>query len=253
MTENTKEKECVAANNSGDKGNHICGDAATVGGGVYNSACGYAAFVGGGERNAAKGEDSVVGGGYFNEASGTAATVSGGRANGADEECATVGGGAGNYATAPYTTIPGGRGAVASHYGEIAYAAGAFRHCGDAQASLFLLRSEQKGAGWQDLYLDGGEFLLTIPSNCAMAFAITIVGLSERGNAIACRSEGIVKSGERVLPQPVPVHAIHKDEESWDVRVWIDEDSQALRIQVRGDDSEVIRWVASVQATKVAW
>ena len=52
-----------------------------------------------------------VGGGLYNTASGSGATV---------------GGGDHNTASKFFATVPGGHGAVASHYGEMAYASGTF-------------------------------------------------------------------------------------------------------------------------------
>ncbi len=233
------------------KSNRVCGIDAHVGGGSHNRACGRAATVGGGTVNKAWRDATTVGGGISNSADGYAATIGGGIGNEIEAEGATIGGGNGNVARAPYASIPGGKEAMATYYGEMALAAGAFSRAGDAQVSHLVMRRETRASEWCELFLDGQDALLTVPSYCTLAITIMVVARGRDGRSAAFAAEGMVRSDVRVVPRDLSVRTISAHDPTWGVRIWADEESQALRIQVRGDDSEVIRWVASVQIVKV--
>jgi hypothetical protein len=226
---------------------------ATVGGGRGNTAIGSGATVGGGFSNTA-GESCTVGGGGGNEASGMGTTVGGGSSNKASNVFATVGGGYYNEATNYATTVPGGIYAKASLLGQMAYASGRFANTGDAQFSLYVMRrSISNHTTWENLYLDGVDDLLTIPSGRTLAFDILVVGRSDGGESAGYRIYGVIENvGGTTSFIGYTVTTIGEDVITWDAQAKDDDTNDALLVQVKGA-GENIRWVAVVRTAEVAW
>ena len=243
---------------------------ATVGGGYINRASATYATVSGGERNIASGNDAAVGGGNGNNASAWYTTIGGGRANatssayctiggGVDNvaggnERATVGGGERNTASNWAATVPGGSNALASHYGEMAYASGAFADRGDAQASLYVMRAVTTDAGtWHNLYLDGSSARLTLAISRTVAFDILVVGRSDVTNeAAGYQIKGVINNSAGIVELLASqVTTLYEDDSAWNVRV-NDVTDGALVVQAMGN-GENIRWVATVRTAEVSW
>lgn len=180
------------------RGHFIDASFANVDGGAGNSVRAHGATIGGGLHNLVDGQAilSVLGGGHGNAVRTNAvfATVSGGRSN----EVAgftflgTVGGGWGNRVVATLGTIPGGREAVATSYGQQAYASGSFEHAGDAQGSVFILRGVSSNAVPTEIYLDGAGRRMTLPRNAAWTFEMMVVARSAAGDVAGYRQAGVV-------------------------------------------------------------
>ncbi len=237
----------------------VTGEYAAVGGGKDNTASGVYATIGGGNHNTASGDNrATVGGGGDNVASGIASTVAGGWSNAAGGNFATVGGGAINTAGGDFATVPGGYGAVASHYGEMAYASGSFTTTGNAQTSLYVMRIERTctAGTWYDLYLNGNEGgslgYLTIASGRTIAFDALVVGRTQAGESAGYYIRGVVENvGGTVSFIGTPsVTTLGEDDTAWDVRAITS--FGALFIQVQGN-GEAIRWVATVRTAEVSW
>jgi len=256
----------------GGGGNTASGDYATVGGGYTNIVSGTYATVGGGQSNRANGDYATVGGGYGNvitstasyatigggvnnRASGPDATVGGGSGNTASGSYATIGGGVSNTASGSYATVPGGYEAVADHWGQMAYAGGRFATNGDAQASLYVMRRTSVGAGWTDLYLDGGSARLIIASGRTMSFDILVVGCTIAGESAGYRIEGVIENvgGTTALVGTPTVTTMGEDEGFWNVQVFADDTNDALQVRARGGFGDTVRWVATVRTAEVAW
>jgi len=232
---------------------------ATVGGGYNNTASGYVATVGGGRYNTAYGK-SFVGGGEGNTANGIS-VVGGGVGNTASNYASTVGGGWGNTANGWYATVPGGASAFATHYGEMAYAAGGFTPSshGDAQTSTYVMRIERTcTAGiWYDLYLNGNDTpseFLTIAPGRTVAFDALVVGRTQAGESAGYYIRGVVENvGGTVSFIGAPVVTIlGEDDSAWNVQAVASDTYDALFIQVMGN-GETIRWVATVRTVEVSW
>jgi hypothetical protein len=227
---------------------------ATVGGGYSNTASGEAATVGGGDTNAAEGWYATVGGGEDNAATYDHATVSGGKQNTTGGYYATVGGGWKNNADELYATVPGGRDAVASHYGEMAYASGDFGAAGDAQASLYVLRNETSDATETELFLDGNDDRLTVASGRTLTFDIMVAARSDGGDSAGYRAEGVIDNdGGTMTLIASTLTELEGAEADWTVTVEADDTFDALVIKVTGAASTNIRWVATVRTAEVAW
>ncbi len=121
--------------------NTASGDGDTIAGGGYSMASGGGATIGGGNGNSAASSYSTIGGGIGNNASGDGSTIGGGNQNTTSSSHVTVGGGDQNAAGGVFATVPGGSHAVATNYGQMAYASGSFAVPGDAQTSIYVLRN----------------------------------------------------------------------------------------------------------------
>ncbi len=233
---------------------------ATIGGGGYNGNVNQVnanyGTVGGGANNTAGGVYAAVGGGVSNVADGMEATVAGGYNNQASGYAATVGGGISNQATATFATVPGGYGAVASHYGEMAYASGYFGStAGNAQASLYVLRGLSNGSDWVYLYLDGSNQAITIADGRTVVFDILVVGRSSAsdGNESAgYQMRGVAEKVGNTLNFWSEVYSLHEDDASWEAGVFANASEGSLDVGVKGN-GETIRWVAVVRTAEVSW
>jgi len=219
---------------------------------LRSAASASAATVSGGGANIASADGATVGGGMENNSSGGQATIGGGVYNPASGYAAVVGGGYSNTVSSDYATIPGGSEAAATHYGEMAYAAGAFGARGDAQTSVYVLRGVSSGTTLTELFLDGSGQRLTIASERAVTFDILVVGLSNNGESAGYRIIGVIENvgGTTTVVGTVSTTVLGEDDTSWDVTV---DANDALRIQVRGGTSDTVRWVATVRTVEVSW
>ena len=151
---------------------------ATIGGGAGNNANAIAASIGGGISNTNLGISSTIGGGEYNfiQVGADRATVAGGHLNFASGSSATVGGGSFNTAVAPNSTIPGGLQARTGSYGQQAYASGQFVSSGDAQGSLYVLRTNTSSTAQSELFLDGGfnNQRMNVPVGATWDFSILV-------------------------------------------------------------------------------
>ena len=189
-----------------------------------------------------------------------------GNAVAAGKAGATVGGGGSstgpNIVSADYATVPGGASAEASHYGQMAYASGSFATPGDAQAGLYVVRGDSHPSSRGDrLYLDGVSRELTIAEEQTMAFDILVVARSQESSSAGYTIQGVVeydtppigRSSVRFVGTPT-VTTLGADHSTWSVSIEIDDTNNSLYINVvpSGSDS-VVRWVATVRTSEVAW
>jgi hypothetical protein len=254
----------VGATVSGGAINSASGEYATVGGGTSNVATDTGTTISGGVSNSAFDDYGTVGGGSGNTAgdpldyqSREGATVSGGFTNQATGRVATIGGGAGNIASGQYATIPGGYGAVASLWGQMAYASSIFQHQGDAQMSTYVLRRYTEDATPKELRLDGVYAPLTVNLGRAMVFDGLVVGLAVTGSttysAAGYQIQGVIKNvtGTASLVGTPVITPLGEDIPAWHVNIAASGD--ALAIRVTGAADTTVRWVATVRTAEVAW
>jgi hypothetical protein len=242
-----------AATVGGGRQNEATAGSATVGGGHYNDATADAATVGGGYVNDATADYATVGGGHYNDATADAATVGGGSENYATERAATVGGGGSNRATAIRATIPGGYQAKASHYGEMAYAAGQFGARGDAQSSLYVLRNTTNNATTTELFLDGSGERLTLANNRVLTFDILVVAArTSGGNSAGYHFTGVIENIGGTTSLLGVTSLMEYEDQDWAVAVEADDTNDALVIKVTGP-SNTVRWVATARTVEVGF
>lgn len=249
---------------AGGSQNKIFGDFNHIGGGIQNlimgnanSTQGMSTISGGGNNLIATNTfASVIGGGQENsEYSQGYSTIAGGTANTitANAGTAAIGGGQNNIVDNFDGTVPGGDSAKASHFGQLAYASGAFAAAGDAQTSIYVLRNSTSTSTPTILSLDGGSDpeYLTIPNNTVWTFDILIAGRSSGGNVGSFHIVGAVKNNSGTVTIPAfTKDVIYRDVSTWDTTVSIN--SGALSISVTGDNTSV-RWVATVRAVEITY
>ncbi len=199
----------------------------------------------------------VVGGGRGNKVFSFDTTISGGIGNTAGGDGSTVGGGGGNKANGRYATIPGGSAALASHYGEMAYASGSFFDAGDAQTSVYVLGAVvPSNQTFKELFLGISHARLTIGSGRALAFNILIVARSDNAESSGWRFEGVIENDSgavRFIGTPVKT-ILGEDDPIWDVGLVADDANDALVIKGFSNSSgDTIRFVATVRTVEVAW
>jgi hypothetical protein len=215
---------------------------------VLNTAAGAGSFVGGG------GFDGTDNSG--NQARGAASTVAGGWGNviTTTGAFATIGGGMSNTASGSRATVPGGEDAQASHYGEFAFASGAFSVGGDAQTSLYVLRRQTTNANTTELMLDNSSSRITIASGRTVSFDVLVVARSTTGLSAGYHMYGVIEnvSGTTALVGTLTKITLGEDAPAWDANAEADNTNDALVIKVSGAASTTIRWVATVRTAEVA-
>jgi hypothetical protein len=237
----------------GGQGNRAEAEHPTVSGGWDNQATGNWSTVGGGRLNTASERYATISGGVVNTATGVVATVGGGLGNLAAYTATTVSGGEGNTASSDYATVPGGRFAVASHYGEMAYASGDFAVPGDAQTSVYVLRATTTDSDWHELFLDGEGERITVPPERTMFVYAWIVGRSSGGESAGYHFGGVIANvaGSTNWLGAWQLGSA-EDDPAWDARIRDYPGEVALSVDGLGN-GETIRWVAVVRTVEVAW
>jgi hypothetical protein len=257
---------------SGGRENTAAGESATVSGGERNVAFGKQATASGGVGNEARSEFTTVGGGAFNEAEFPAATVSGGQENFARNlhatvgggvvnhalgEKSTIGGGANNVTTGSRATVPGGQEANPTQHGQLAHAGGMFVNPGDAQRSVFVMRGRTDPfVPTVDLALDGGLTLLRIERNTSFTFDILVVARAQPPltDSAGYHFRGVVKDfggGATFVGLPTAT-LLGADVLSWSATLSVVGDALTVTV-AQGGYSDVVRWVARVDAAQVVW
>jgi hypothetical protein len=235
-----------------------------IGGSVSNTVrtgVNGAVIAGGGNKVVPNVVDSaygVVGGGRNNRAGGLSApdnVVGGGNGNTASGGSATVSGGVENVAAGFASTIPGGRFALASNVGQMAYANGAFADTGDAQMSMYVLKTEVP------TFQTSGElrsFLsrLIISNTRTLAFDILIVARSNAGESSGWRYQGVIENinGTTAFIGTPTKTTLGEDDPVWDVDLIVDDAIDALVIKgFTNQSGDTVRFVATVRTVEVAW
>jgi hypothetical protein len=254
---------------------------ATIGGGgvgnvVQSGALG--ATLGGGNGNTivTNARNATIGGGEWNtiQRGGTWSTIAGGQLNAIQTNTshAIIGGGGGNVilsnslaatlgggwyntigASATYATIPGGAYAVAANYGQWAYAGGAFAAPGDAQASLFVLRTTTSDASQTELFLDNATQRMKVPLGATWTFDILVVGRSTTGQSAGYTIKGLIENFNftTALVGTPSIAVLAEDVGAWAATVEADDVNNTLVIKVTGSAGATVRWVASVRTVEV--
>lgn len=261
----------------GGQDNSSTGLRSTVAGGFSNDATNSYAFIGGGESNTASNTHSTVSGGASNTSSGLWSTVGGGSSNQATDTNATVAGGSSNLASGTGAYVPGGisnradgtytgaMGANASArslYGNIAHASGQFATFGDAQESRFVLRSDTTTATPEALTADnnsaGTTNQVVLPNNSAYAFrGHLVVRENATGDAKAIEFKGAIKRGANAAATALVGTPTQADlgadagAAAWTLAITANTTHGALRLEVTGEASRTLRWVAMIETAEV--
>jgi hypothetical protein len=270
----------------GGSTNSCDGPASTVGGGFSNSASGYRCTIAGGNNNSASSYESTIGGGLDNASTGSHSTVAGGRGNSATATGSTVGGGryntasgntdsvvcggGANLASGPGSTIAGGLNNTASGYGsvvigginalassrgEVSHATGKFAADGDAQHSIFILRTKTTNNTATEMGLDGASVRLTIDSGQILSGTINIIGSRSDGSAVArYLRQFTIKNVGGTTSLVGSIITLGTDEAAGtSISITANNTNDFLSIQVTGIISQTWRWLAVVDCIKTKY
>lgn len=231
---------------------------AAVAGGTANLSSGSASFIGGGSTNQATGSAASVLAGQGNVASGQNSSVGGGANNSAAGSSSVVSGGNLNTATGGASAVIGGTQAVANKIGQVSHSSGAFAAAGDAQHSFLLARNNTANATPVSLFLEGATIRIVVPINTAWAFRGQVLGRTSAGVCGFYDISGGIKNnaGTTSLIGSVTVGTVVADG-GWPVgaavTITADVANNALDIAVTGAAATLIRWMATLDITEVAY
>jgi len=152
--------------------------------------------------------------------------------------------------------------AVASKYGQKAFASGRFAADGDAQGSMFILRSDTTDATPEALTTDnstaGTTDQIILPNNSAYAFHGTIVARQQASQGTACAAwkiEGLIRregsAGTTVLVNSATT--VLDNTPSWGMALSADTTNGGLKIEVTGAASTNIRFVSTIHTSEVTY
>jgi hypothetical protein len=150
-----------------------------------------------------------------------------------------------------------GQGADARILGQKAYANGSFATAGDAQRGVYVMRNTTADNAYTDLFIDGIATQLVIPDNSLFVFDILVAGrrTDADGGGAGYRFLGVAKkdatAGSITFVGNPSKTVIGETNSPWDARVSVDAATGAVRIEVRGENSKNINWVATLTTTEV--
>ncbi len=187
-------------------------------------------------------------------ASGTRSFIAGGADNTADGDYSHASG-QGNVANGEASRAEGAY-ANATLFGQTAQAGGKFSAVGDAQHGRYVLRNQTTNATQTELFLNGSSERLVLSNDTTWAFSILIVARRTDANdeSAGYKVEGVIDrnatAGSTAIVGSVTKTVLAEDSSAWDVAVDADTTNGSLRIQVTGEASKTIRWVAVVQTAE---
>jgi hypothetical protein len=194
-------------------------------------------------------------GGLSCQATGTSAIVVGGNANLASASNSIVCGGRHNTASGAYCGVFGGYRAVASKYGQIAQAAGRFAADGDAQTSQYVLRKQTTNNTQTEMFLDGSSERIALANDTTYAYSILIVARRTDANdeSATYKHEGTIDRNASAATTAIvtDTRTIISEDNAWVTTIDADTTNGSLRIQVTGENSKTINWVAFVRTVEV--
>jgi len=193
-------------------------------------------------------------------ANATYASALGGFTNYAIAEGATTVGGAYNRADGPYSVTTGTRANSRLVYGRAVHASGRFSSDGDAQSSTFVLRSDTTDATAEAMTTNNSTAAATnqivAASNTCITFHGTVVAMQNGAQAHAgweIKGMLVNDGGTTTLALGNVSDMAATNASSWAVALSADNTNNALKIQVTGEASHNIRWVANVQTAEVTY
>jgi len=189
----------------------------------------------------------------------------------------TTASGADSHAEGVGTTASGraahaeGLYAVADKWGQHAHAAGNFAFPGDAQVSELVARNSTPDATETNLYLDGVDDVIAIPTDTAWNVKVRVVAMSQVQGAgqVACaiwneyemllvNSGGSIDAVNPINTDTAPSQTFDNSGAgtpgNWRVcDIDQDETNNALKIVVKGEAGVNIRWVAEIELVEVGF
>jgi hypothetical protein len=154
---------------------------------------------------------------------------------------------------------PNGTGAVDINTQELVHDAGNFSSDGDARTGQYVLRTATTDNSATEMFIDGASasVRLVLPDDSTWAFDIMIV--ARRTNA---NDEGAVYKFEGAIDRNTGVATtalvgaggtktvIDEDTAAWDAAISADTTNGSLKIEVTGENTKNINWVAFVRTVE---
>lgn len=143
--------------------------------------------------------------------------------------------------------------------GSVVQASGRFASSGDAQAGRYLLRTNTINSVPTPLWIDGtgGSIPLTLPDNSTWTFRVTVAGhrTDSGGGHAGYELKGVIyrdsgAASTAILGQ-VSKTIIAESNTPWDANVVADTTHGGIGINVTGQSSKTIRWLAIVETVEI--
>lgn len=227
----------------------------TIGGGSGNSATGQSSTVAGGATNDVSQQGGVIAGGEVNTISGAGkrwGAIAGGRENSVSAEGAVISGGRGNTASADFGQASG-RDAVSEKAGQEAFANQSFSTPGDAQTSRVIMKATTTGTTPANTVDLNGSSGLPSKVNTAIGYRIRVVAhrTDAQGDNAVIILEGLAHrggSGDWNILSFTDQILTTAGVSGWSARIF--NDAGTLRVEVTGEASKTIQWVAHIDWTQ---
>ena len=148
--------------------------------------------------------------------------------------------------------------AKASIIGQTARASGYFAADGDAQGSTFILRSDTTDATAEALTTNnstaGSTNQIVAASDTCITFSGTIVAMQNGAQSYGSwEIKGLLVNDGGTTTLANSAITVIQNASSWGLALSADNTNNALKIQVTGEASHNIRWVANVQTSEVTF
>ena len=247
--------------------NITSGIASTVAGGSDNQATNSQATIAGGSGNRATATQSTVGGGRFNEATATYATIAGGYEIIASGEYASVIGGRVNTADASHSSVIGG--AYGTTKGIVGYAVAPASNApiqskqGASQSGVLVLGVETTNATTTRLRSNSSASAATnqlaLADNSALTvFGTVVANVTGGGDTAGWTFTATAKRGSGAASTTLiasNVTGVGNDTGAslWNIGVDVDTTNGCLLVEVVGQASTTIRWVATLYVAEVTY
>ena len=146
----------------------------------------------------------------------------------------------------------------ATKYGQKAFASGRFAADGDAQGSIFILRSDTTDATAEAMTTNNSTAAATnqivAASDTCIMFSGTIVamqnGAQDQGG---WQINGLLKNDGGTTTLVNSEVRTFADGNGWSIVLSADDTNNALKVQCTGEASHNIRWVANIQTSEVTY
>jgi hypothetical protein len=225
----------------------------------------------GGETVASGFDNSICIGWQSTATSSRGAAVIGGRSNNSTGDYSTVLGGQSNTASGDhsvamgYTSRASGNGsfalgtdAKATIKTQIAMSAGQFAAQGDAQGSTFILRSDTTDATAEAMTTNNStaaaDNQIVAATDTCITFSGTVVAMQNGAQAYGSwEIKGLLVNDGGTTTVPTSAITVINNSSSWGLALSADNTNNALTVQVTGEASHNIRWVANVQTAEVTY
>jgi hypothetical protein len=233
----------------GGRSNIVNGVYSAIVGGNSNNVNSRGGNIISGERNSVSGNYSNVSGGTDNIVSGFYSNISGGIFNIVSGDKALASGQSNNVSK-NYARVHGKEGST-DWVAEDVLASGKFTVAGDAKSSKLTC----KGRSTTSTYIPITTNLtdLIIPLHTTVAYKINCVAMNEddtqQGMWVA---QGLItRSAGDVVVKGNTVTKVYADSATWDFLAGAYTPTQSLQLKAKGDVSQNVRWVATVDLTVV--